>query len=193
MGNLGYDAADNSTDTTTPTGIGNVAAQAVLDFHHGDGANQLGNEPGGAAGVPYSDYTGYVPANDTMDIRVPFDPGTVHDPNAWQPLRYVDGAGAVVTPGFVGAQWQHVTTFAVSPGSLRSSTGPARYGSPEYLAQAQALIETPTTAQPPWLRRTLSGRSSGSGAEVRAELLTAFPRLIASLHRQASALTLDQS
>ena len=193
MGNLGYDAADNSTDTTTPTGIGNVAAQAVLDFHHGDGANQLGNEPGGAAGVPYSDYTGYVPANDPMDIRVPFDPGTVHDPNAWQPLRYVDGAGAVVTPGFVGAQWQHVTTFAVSPGSLRSSTGPARYGSPEYLAQAQALIETPTTAQPPWLRRTLSGRSSGSGAEVRAELLTAFPRLIASLHRQPSALTLDQS
>jgi len=193
MGNLGYDAADNSTDTTTPTGIGNVAAQAVLDFHHRDGANQLGDEHGGGVSVPYSDYTGYVPANDPMDIRVPFDPGTVHDPNAWQPLRYVDGAGAVVTPGFVGAQWQHVTTFAVSPGSLRSSTGPARYGSPEYLAQAQALIETPTTAQPPWLRRTLSGRSSGSGAEVRAELLTAFPRLIASLHRQASALTLDQS
>ena len=76
-----------------------------------------------------------------MDIRVPFDPGTVHDPNAWQPLRYVDGAGAVVTPGFVGAQWQHVMTLAVSPGSLRSPTGPARYGSPEYLAQAQALID----------------------------------------------------
>ena len=141
MGNLGYDAADNSTDRTTSTGIGNVAAQAVLDFHHGDGANQLGNEPGGAAGVPYSDYTGYVGANDPMDIRVPFDPGTVHDPNAWQPLRYVDGAGAIVTPGFVGAQWQHVTPFAVSSGSLRSSAGPAKYGSPEYLAQAQALIE----------------------------------------------------
>jgi Domain of unknown function (DUF6851)/VCPO second helical-bundle domain len=141
MGNLGYDAADNSTDTTTPTGIGNVAAQAVLDFHHGDGSNQLGNEPGGVAGVPYSDYTGYVAANDPMDIRAPFDPATVHDPNGWQPLRYVDGGGAVVTPGFVGAQWQHVTTFAVSPGSLRSSTGPAKHGSPEYLAQAQALID----------------------------------------------------
>jgi Domain of unknown function (DUF6851)/VCPO second helical-bundle domain len=141
MRSLGYDAADHSTDTTTPTGIGNVAARAVLDFHHRDGANELGDEPGGVAGVPYSDYTGYVPANDPMDIRVPFDPATVHDPNAWQPLRYVDGGGAVVTPGFVGAQWQHVTTFAVSPGSLRSSSGPARHGSPEYLAQAQALID----------------------------------------------------
>jgi hypothetical protein len=145
MRSLGYDAADHSTDATTPTGIGNIAAQAVLDFRHRDGANQFGDERGGGAGVSYSDYTGYVPANDPMDIRVPFDPATVHDPNAWQPLRYVDGGGTVVAPGFVGAQWQHVTTFAVSPGSLRSATGPAKYGSPEYLAQAQALTDLSAT------------------------------------------------
>jgi hypothetical protein len=141
MHDLGYDGGDRSTDTSTATGIGNVAAQAVLDLHHRDGANQLGDEPGGARGVPYADYTGYVPANEPMDIRVPFDPSTVHDPSSWQPLRYVDAGGGVVTPGFVGAHWQRVKTFAVSPGSLRSSTGPARYGSPEYLAQAQALLE----------------------------------------------------
>jgi hypothetical protein len=141
MASLGYNRADHSTDTTTPTGIGNVAAQALLDLHHRDGANQLGDEPGGIAGVPYSDYTGYVPANEPMDIRVPFDPATVRDPNAWQPLRYVDATGTVVAPGFVGAQWQHVTTFAVRPGSLRSQTGPARFGSPEYVAQARALVE----------------------------------------------------
>jgi len=138
---LGYDPGDHSTDTSTPTGIGNVAAQAVLDFRHHDGANQLGDEPGGAPGVPYSDYTGYEPVNEPMDIGVPFDPATVHDPNAWQPLRYVDGNGTVVTPRFVGAQWQHVTTFALSPGGLRSPTGPARYGSLEYVAQAQALLD----------------------------------------------------
>jgi hypothetical protein len=73
MRSLGYDASDHSTDTSAPTGIGNVAARAVLDFHHRDGANQLADEPGGG-GVPYSDYTGYVPANDPMDIRAPFDP-----------------------------------------------------------------------------------------------------------------------
>jgi len=76
-----------------------------------------------------------------MDIRVVFDPTTVHDANAWQPLRYVDGLGDVVTPRFVGAQWQQVTTFALRPGSLRSSTGPAKFGSAEYLAQAQALLD----------------------------------------------------
>jgi hypothetical protein len=141
MRSLGYDTGDRSTDIATPAGIGNVAAQAVLDFHHHDGANQLGDEPGGIPGVPYSDYTGYTPANDPMDIRFPFDPTTVHDPDSWQPLRYIDGNGNLVTPGFVGAHWQHVTTFALSPGSLRSSTGPARSGSAEYRAQAQALLD----------------------------------------------------
>src|SRR5919204_6692921 len=119
----------------------NVAARAVLDFRHRDGANQLGDEPGGIAGVAYSDYTGYTPVNDPMDIRVPFDPATVHDASLWQPLRYVDATGVVVTPAFVGAQWQRVTTFALTPGSLRSSTGPARYGSADYVAQAQALVD----------------------------------------------------
>ena len=141
MRSLGYDAGDLSADISTPTGIGNVAAQAVLDFRHRDGANQLGDEPGGTPGVPYSDYTGYTPVNEPMDIRFPFDPTTVHDPNAWQRLRYVDASGNVVTPGFVGAQWQRVTTFALSPGTLRSPTGPAKYGSAEYLDQAQALLD----------------------------------------------------
>jgi hypothetical protein len=141
MRTLGYDGADTSIDVSTPTGIGNVATQAVLDVRHRDGANQLGDEPGGAPGVAYSDYTGYVPLNDPMDIRTPFDPASVHDVNAWQPLRYVDGSGNVVTPKFVGAHWQRVTTFAIAPGSLRSSSGPARYGSADFLAQARALLD----------------------------------------------------
>ena len=141
MRTLGYDGADASTDATAPTGIGNVVAKAVLDFRHIDGANQLGDTPGGSPGIPYSDYTGYVPVNDAMDIRVPFDPTSVHDANSWQPLRYVDGSGNVVRPGFVGAHWPLVTTFAVAPGSLRSTSGPARLGSAEYLAQARDLLE----------------------------------------------------
>ncbi len=76
-----------------------------------------------------------------MDIRAPFDPATVRDVNAWQPLRYVDGSGNVVTQPFVGAQWQKVTTFAGSQGTLRSSTGPARYGSAEFLDQARDLLD----------------------------------------------------
>jgi hypothetical protein len=141
MRSLGYDSADLSRDPSSPTGVGNVAAEAVLDARHQDGANQLGDAPDGAAGVPYSDYTGYVPVNEPMDIRAPFDPATVRDVNAWQPLRYVDGRGNVVTPPFVGAQWQRVKTFAVLQEALRSSTGPARYGSGEFLDQARDLLD----------------------------------------------------
>src|SRR2546426_3637299 len=138
---LGHDPANTTTELSTAAGVGNVAAQAVLDFRHRDGANQLGDEQGGTPGVAYSDYTGYVPANDPMDIRTAFDPASVHDVNSWQPLRYVDGSGNVVTPGFVGAQWQRVTTFAITPGALRSSSGPAKYGSAEFLAQARDLLD----------------------------------------------------
>jgi hypothetical protein len=141
MLSLGYDGAHRSTDTSTPTGVGNVAAQAVLDLRHRDGANQLGDQPGGIPGVPYSDYTGYTAVNDPMDTRSPFDPATVHDPSAWQPLRYIDAGGHLAAPGFLGAQWQRVIPFAVAPGSLRSSTGPAKYGSADYRAQARALLD----------------------------------------------------
>ena len=142
MASLGYDPGDLTTDASRPAGIGNLAARAVLEFRHGDGANQLGNEPGGTPGVPYSDYTGFVPANKPMDLTGPFDPATVLDPNKWQPLRYRDASGALVTPSFVGAQWQRVTPFALnSSGMLRSPTGPAQYGSTQYVAQAQQLLD----------------------------------------------------
>ena len=142
MRGLGLDPNDTTTDSTTPLGAGNVAADAVLQYRHRDGANQLGDEPGGVQGVAYSDYTGYRSTNDPMDIRAAFNRATVHDPNLWQPLRYVDGTGALVTQPFVGAQWQHVAPFALtSSAQLRSSTGPAGYGSHDYLAQAEALLE----------------------------------------------------
>src|SRR5437879_6075989 len=69
MADLGYDPGDTSTDDTTPTGIGNLAAGAVLAFRHRDGSNQLGDEAGGLPGVPYSDYTGFTPAHATIDTR----------------------------------------------------------------------------------------------------------------------------
>jgi hypothetical protein len=132
MQSLGLDPQNRSTGLDTPAGVGNVAAAAVLHFRHGDGANQLGG---------YTDYTGYKSPNDPMDIRLPFDPRSVHDPNSWQQLRYVDKYGNLVTPNFVGAQWQNVAPFALTSASqLRSVTGPARFGSTEYVAQAQALL-----------------------------------------------------
>src|SRR5881398_2630636 len=142
MRRLGYDPANTTTDLSTAAGVGNLAAQAVLEFRHHDGANQLGDEPGGNPGVAYSDYTGFVPRNAPMDLRAPFDPSTAHDPNAWQPLRYVDASGAVVAPAFVAPHWNHVAAFALpSDSALRSSTGPALVGSPQFVQQAQALLD----------------------------------------------------
>jgi hypothetical protein len=98
MASLGLDPGGTSTDPAHAAWIGNLTAQAVLEPRHRDGANQLGDEHGCAPGVPYSDYTGFEPVNAPMDIRLPFDRSAVVDPNQWQPLRYVDGTGTVVTP-----------------------------------------------------------------------------------------------
>jgi Domain of unknown function (DUF6851)/VCPO second helical-bundle domain len=141
MAAMGLDPDNASRDTTEPAGIGNLAAEAVLAFRRHDGANQLGDEPGGKSGVPYSDYTGYRPANEAMDTRAALDLSTVHDANRWQPLTYVDGSGNLVTPGFVGPHWQHVRPFAAPASELRSPTGPARHGSPDFVAQARELID----------------------------------------------------
>ncbi|HKA48043.1 MAG TPA: vanadium-dependent haloperoxidase, partial [Candidatus Dormibacteraeota bacterium] len=62
--------------------------------------------------------------------------------NAWQPLTYVDSSGALVTPRFVGAQWNRVVPFGLKAASqLRSHNGPARVGTRQFLEQAEALIE----------------------------------------------------
>jgi hypothetical protein len=58
MSYLGY-AVDGS-DTSTPASVGNTAAQAVIDYRHGDGSNQLNG---------YADTTGYKPVN-TGDVVV---------------------------------------------------------------------------------------------------------------------------
>ena len=130
MADLGFDPADASG----AAGIGRACAQAVLDYRHQDGSNQLGG---------YTDTTGYAPVNDPMDLRPGgvFDPSSVHDPSRWQPLRYIDAAGNDVTPSFVAPHWQQVIPFALPSGdTMRSPTGPARFETPEYLAQAEELI-----------------------------------------------------
>jgi hypothetical protein len=162
MRQLGYDPNNQSTDIETPTGIGNVACAAVLEFRHHDKSNQLGDmaatadeagpleaqsKQGGGlkakATGPYADWTGYVPVN---------SPGTVPartffvkplNPEHWQPLTYVDASGSLVLQGFAGAQWCFVTPFAMSTGEeFRSALepAPAKYGSAEYQEQAEELV-----------------------------------------------------
>src|SRR5207302_11491004 len=85
MAKLGYDVNDTSADTRTPSGIGNVACAAVLAVRHNDGSNQLGNLT--ASGVPYADYTGYVPTNKPSTVPV-IDLSTILNLIHGQPLTY---------------------------------------------------------------------------------------------------------
>ncbi|HET7209076.1 MAG TPA: hypothetical protein VFI95_21040, partial [Terriglobales bacterium] len=86
MKQLGYDPNDDSTDIETPTGIGNVACAAVLEFRHHDKSNQLGDLAQG----PYSDWSGYTPKNKPASVPVALP---VADPDHWQPLTYVNSTG----------------------------------------------------------------------------------------------------
>jgi uncharacterized protein DUF6851/vanadium-dependent haloperoxidase-like protein len=129
---LGYNPSDTSTDPTTPQGIGNTVAQAVLDFRHADGANQLGDYNGGA---PYSDWTGYKPLNDW---------NRVSDVYHWQPLCVpTPPPGATSCSGtvqrFATPQWGKVTPFAL--------TKPDQFGPPpmdrsELPTEAKQLVDT---------------------------------------------------
>lgn len=171
MKQLGYDPADNSTDIETPTGIGNVACAAVLEFRHHDQANQLGDLAQGA----YSDWSAYGAVNGPGMVPAHFPFSKPLNPDHWQPLSYVDGSGNLVLQMFAGAQWCFVTPFAMATGDEFRKVvepGPSKYGSAEYQEQAEGLLalsagltdrqkmiseywaDGPQTDQPPghWLR-----------------------------------------
>lgn len=155
MHQLGYDSNQkftSSTDIETPEGIGNVACSAVLEYRHHDNSNQLGDlAPSGKQDAgprpnpvgPYGDWTAYVPVN---------PPGTVPaqaiftkplNPDHWQPFTYTDSSGNLVVQMFSTAHWGQVIPFALTKGDeLRSALAPlpAKFGSPEYVKQAEELV-----------------------------------------------------
>jgi hypothetical protein len=137
MKQLGYDPSDDSTDIETPTGIGNVACAAVLEYRHHDKSNQLGDLAQG----PYSDWTGYTSVNTPSPVPSRAPPA---DPNHWPPLTYVNSTGDLMAQRFVGAHWCYVTPFALTSGDeyrwLTRLFAPATYGSKEYQQQADELV-----------------------------------------------------
>jgi hypothetical protein len=109
MAFLGY--AVNGSDTSTPATVGTTAAQAVIDYRHADGSNQL---------------NGYA---DTCDpaCYAPVEGNTgdsVADPWHWQPLRVPLGTGPqqrATTP-----HWKNVKPFALTSPVQFVPPGPDR-------------------------------------------------------------------
>jgi hypothetical protein len=101
-----------ASDATAPAIVGFTAAQAVLDFRHNDGSNQLNG---------YADTSGYVPVNSWDQIK---------EPDHWQPLCVpLPAPGTTDCPApqkWTTPHWRNVTPFALtSAAQFRPDHGPA--------------------------------------------------------------------
>ena len=79
IGNLGIQSLDklNSTDMSTPEGVGNFVGQSVAAFASKDGMNSKGDIGAKKYNLkPFVDYTGFTPANTFNNIS---------HPRKWQP------------------------------------------------------------------------------------------------------------
>ena len=100
---LGYDPNNETTDTTTPAGIGNVSARELLEFRHYDGSNQLGESEGKI--VPSDTFKTINTADEIVRLDL------------WTPENVpIDNPNGRVQQ-FLTPQWGDVTPFALESGS----------------------------------------------------------------------------
>ena len=131
MVELGLDPNNESLDPTTPEGIGNLAAKAVIEARKGDGSNQYGEEEG-SNGKPYYNYVGYEPVN-SADINV--------DPNRWQPKYFSDGKGGKIAPICLTPFWDKVKPVALKSGDQFRPAPPPMVGSEQLKKEIQEVVD----------------------------------------------------
>jgi hypothetical protein len=127
---LGLDPNNESMNPTTPEGIGNLAAKAVIEARKGDGANQYGEEEG-SNGIPYFNYVGYEPVN-SADAN--------SDPNRWQPKYFSDGKGGKYAPGCLTPFWDKVKPIALKSGDQFRPGPPPLIGSKQLEEEVKEVI-----------------------------------------------------
>lgn len=125
------DPYNESLDPTTPEGIGNLAARAVIEARKGDGANQYGEEEG-SDGQPYFNYVGYQPVN-SPDENV--------DPNRWQPKYFADGKGGHFAPECLTPYWDKVIPIALKSGDQFRPGPPPMIGSEQLEKEVKEVID----------------------------------------------------
>lgn len=131
MIDFGFDPDDQSTDTTSPAGVGNLAAKSVIEARMDDGSNQSGQMPG-ADGARYSDYTGYQPVNTADKLT---------DLVRWQPKYFSDGKGGKFAPACLTPHWWKVKPLMLdSPAQFRPGPPPA-IGSDQLIAEIKQVVD----------------------------------------------------
>lgn len=128
---LGFDPENETLDSATPEGIGNLAAKAVIEERKNDGSNHYGEEKG-SGGIPYFDYTGYQPVN-SPDINT--------DPNRWQPKYFSDGRGGTYAPECLTPYWQHVEPVALQSADQFRPGPPPMIGSEQLNEEVKEVID----------------------------------------------------
>ncbi|MFW6691087.1 DUF6851 domain-containing protein [Streptomyces sp. MAR4 CNX-425] len=104
---VGLDPDDDRENTTTPSGIGNLAARRVIESRVGDGMNLRGDEGGRRYHRrPYADYTGYEPVNTAYELR---------NPSRWQPGFTTSGNGIFRIQQFVTPQMGRARPYGPDP------------------------------------------------------------------------------
>jgi Ca2+-binding RTX toxin-like protein len=98
MADLGLDPNNTTDDLTTAAGIGNVSAEALLEFRRQDGSNQLNN---------YADTTGYEPVN---------TPEQIVDIERWTPEHVPIDNPDTPLQQFLTPQWGEVIPFSLESG-----------------------------------------------------------------------------
>ncbi len=131
MTELGLDPDNRSLDPSTPEGIGNLAARAVIEARKHDGSNQYGAEKG-SDGSPYFDYTYYRPIN-SPDENV--------DGNRWQPKYFSDGKGGKYAPGCLTPFWHMVKPIALRSADQFRPGPPPEIGSEQLEREVREVIE----------------------------------------------------
>lgn len=130
MRRMGHDPDDGSRDPATPAGVGNLVAEALIEYRRHDGANQHGDVEG-SSGEPYSDYTGYEPVN---------PPDRIVDPDCWQPKVFTDLDGRKFAPPGLTPHWGRVVPFALdSSDQFRPGPQP-KVGDPRLKAEVDEVI-----------------------------------------------------
>ena len=131
MKQLGLDPANETLDPSTPEGIGNLAAKAVIEARKHDGANQYGEEEG-ADGEAYFNYVGYEPIN-SADKKV--------DGNRWQPKYFSDGKGGTFAPACLTPFWDKVRPIALTSGDQFRPGPPPMLGSKQLEQEVKEVVE----------------------------------------------------